>query len=174
MKMSGRAMRMATRHLRHKADAELNLIPMIDILSVLVSFLLIYSTEVEVVQNTRNIEIPESIVESKPRETVVVMLTKDDLYLQGERIASIAEIRASSEPLIRALGEALKQPRVIGTRMAERDLAGREVTVMGDKNTPYEVLKKVMATCTDADFGRISLALTQKDKALDPSVFIAR
>ena len=45
---------------------------------------------------------------------------------------------------------------------------------MGDKNLPYEVLKKVMATCTDADFGRISLALTQKDKALDPGTFQAR
>ena len=62
MKMSGRAARMAARHLRHKADAELNLIPMIDILSVLVSFLLVYSTEVEVVQNSKGIEIPESIV----------------------------------------------------------------------------------------------------------------
>ena len=174
MKMSGRAMRMASRHLRHKVDGELNLIPMIDILSVLVSFLLIYSTEVEVVQNSRNIEIPESIVESKPRETVVVMLTKDDLFVQGERIASIADIRADSAAIIPSLRDALKRPQVIGERMAERDLAGREVTVMGDKNLPYEVLKKVMATCTDADFGRISLALTQKDKALDPSVFTPR
>jgi hypothetical protein len=33
------------------------------------------------------------------------------------------------------------------------------------------VLKKVMATCTDADYGRISLALVQKDKPLDPSSF---
>jgi len=174
MKMSGRAARMAARHLRHKADADLNLIPMIDILSVLVSFLLVYSTEVEVVQNSKGIEIPESIVESKPRETVVVMLTKDELFVQGERVASIEEIRASTETIIAPLRDALKRPRLIGEKMAERDLAGREVTVMGDKNLPYEVLKKVMATCTDADFGRISFALTQKDKALDPSVFSPR
>lgn len=174
MKMSGRAARMMARHLRHKADAELNLIPMIDILSVLVSFLLVYSTEVEVVQNSKGIEIPESIVESKPRETVVVMLTRDELFVQGERIASLAEIRANPDPLIAPLRDALKRPLLIGQRMAERDLAGREITVMGDKSTPYEVLKKVMATCTDADFGRISLALTQKDKALDPGVFAPR
>ena len=174
MKMSGRAARMAARHLRHKVEAELNLIPMIDILSVLVSFLLVYSTEVEVVQNSKGIEIPESIVESKPRETVVVMLTKDELFVQGERITSIAEIRANPDPLIAPLRDALKRPRLIGEKMAERDLAGREVTVMGDKNLPYEVLKKVMATCTDADFGRISFALTQKDKALDPGVFTPR
>lgn len=174
MKVSGRAARMYLRHLRHKADADLNLIPMIDILSVLVSFLLVYSTEVEVVQNSKGIEIPESVVESRPRETVVVMLTRDELFVQGERVASIAEIRANPDPIIAPLRDALKRPMVIGQRMAERDLATREITVMGDKSLPYEVLKKVMATCTDADFGRISLALMQKDRALDPSVFQPR
>jgi biopolymer transport protein TolR len=171
MKMSGRATRMLQHHMRHRADAELNLIPMIDILSVLVAFLLVYSTEVEVVQNSKGIEIPESIVEAKPRETVVVMLTKDELFVQGERVASIEEIRASQGAIIEPLRDALKRPLLVGQRMIERDLADREITVMGDKNLPYEVLKKVMATCTDADFGRISLALVQKDKALDPSVF---
>ena len=48
MSTSRRAQRMAQHHLRHKADAELNLIPLIDILSTLVAFLLVYSTEVEV------------------------------------------------------------------------------------------------------------------------------
>jgi biopolymer transport protein ExbD len=33
---------------------------------------------------------------------------------------------------------------------------------MGDKDVPYRVLKKVMATCTGSDYGRISLAVLQK------------
>jgi biopolymer transport protein ExbD len=165
--MSGRARRMLTHHLRNKADAELNLIPMIDILSVLVAFLLVYSTEVEVVQNPRGIEIPESIVSVKPRETVVVMLTRDEIFVQGERVASIAEVRASDQPLIEPLREALKRPQLIGRRMAERETGGREITILGDKSLPYEVLKKVMATCTDADYGKISLATVQKDKPVD-------
>ncbi len=169
--MSGRARRMLKHHLRNRADAELNLIPMIDILSVLVAFLLVYSTEVEVVQNSKNIQIPESIVTNKPRETVVVMLTKDELFVQGERVASIAEVQASPDPIIGPLRDALKRPMLIGKRMAERELAEREITVMGDKNLPYEVLKKVMATCTDADFGKISLATLQKDKPLDAATF---
>jgi biopolymer transport protein ExbD len=172
--MSSRARRMMTHHLRNRNESELNLIPMIDILSVLVSFLLVYSTEVEVVQNTKGIEIPESIVTSKPRETVVVMLTKDELFVQGERVASIAEVQASSGLIIAPLREALLRPRIIGKSMAERELADREVTVMADKTLPYEVLKKVMNTCTDADFGKISFATMQKDKALDPGVFQAK
>jgi biopolymer transport protein ExbD len=166
--MSSRARRMMTNHLRHRADGELNLIPMIDILSVLVSFLLVYSTEVEVVQNSKGIEIPQSIVTAKPRETVVIMLTKDELFVQGERVSSIAEVRDSQDAVIAPLRDVLKRPRIIGQKMAEKDLAEREVTVMADKSLPYEVLKKVMQTATDADFGKISFATIEKDKALDP------
>jgi biopolymer transport protein ExbD len=167
MSMSNRARRMLQHQLRNKADAELNLIPMIDILSVMVSFLLVYSTEVEVVQNTKSIDIPQSISEQRPRETVVVMVTKEDVFVQGERVASVAEVRASSELIIAPLRAALKRPTLIGQAMTEKEVAAREITVMADKSMPYEVLKKVMSTCTDADYGRISFALVQKEKAVD-------
>jgi biopolymer transport protein TolR len=164
MSMSNRARRMAQHHLRHRADAELNLIPLIDILSVMVAFLLVYSTEVEVIQNSKGIEIPQSIAQATPRQSVVVMITKDDLFVQGERVASVAEIRATDGPIIAQLRDALKRPRLVGAEVSAKDLAAREITVMGDKGLPYEVLKKVMATCTDADYGKISLAVIQKEK----------
>ncbi len=164
MRMSGRARRMAEHHLRHNAGGELNLIPMIDILSVLVSFLLVYSTEVEVIQNSKGIEIPQSIAEEQPRTSVVVMITKDQLFVQGEFVADLAAIEASSDPLIEPLLDALKRPRLIGEDVAASDLAKREITVMADKAIPYEVLKKVMSTCTDAEYGRISLAVLQRDQ----------
>jgi biopolymer transport protein ExbD len=162
--MSNRARRMAEHHSRHRADAELNLIPLIDILSVMVAFLLVYSTEVEVIQNTKGIEVPQSIAEVTPRKSVVVMITKDDLFVQGERIASVAQIKGTEGNLIAPLSAALKRPMLIGSEMTEKDLASREITVLGDKSLPYDVLKKVMATCTDADYGRISLAVIQKEK----------
>ena len=165
--MSGRARRMMTHHLRNKNESELNLIPMIDILSVLVSFLLVYSTEVEVVQNTKGIEIPESVVTAKPRETVVVMLTKDELFVQGELIAKLPEVQASPDLIIAPLRLALKRPTLVGTAMTDKQIAEREITVMADKTIPYEILKKVMSTCTDADYGKISFALVQKEKSVD-------
>jgi len=45
---------------------------------------------------------------------------------------------------------------------SEEDIANREVTIMGDKDIPYRLLKKVMATCTKSDYGKISLAVLQK------------
>jgi biopolymer transport protein ExbD len=167
MSMSNRARRMFQHQLRHRADADLNLIPMIDILSVLVSFLLVYSTEVEVVQNTKAIEIPQSISEQRPRETVVVMLTKDELFVQGERVASINEVRTSTDAVIVPLAQALNRPSLIGRKMTDKELADREITVMADKTLPYAVLKKVLSTCTDAEYGRVSFALMQKDKPVE-------
>jgi len=164
MSMSRRARFMLQHQLRHRNEGQLNLIPMIDILSVMVSFLLVYSTNVEVVQNSKGIEIPQSISERQPRVTVVVMLTKDDMFVQGERIASVADIQATPGDTIESLRAALKRPTLIGQEVSEQDLAEREITVMGDKSLPYQVLKKVMRTCTDADYGRISLAVLQKDK----------
>jgi biopolymer transport protein ExbD len=164
MSMSRRAKYMLEHQLRNRADGQLNLIPMIDILTVMVSFLLVYSTNVEVVQNSKGIEIPQSISENQPRQTVVVMLTKDDLFVQGERIASVADVRASPGDIIEPLRAALKRPTLVGQEITAQDLAQREITVMGDKSLPYDVIKKIMRTCTDADYGRISLAVLQKDK----------
>ncbi|HEX3837520.1 MAG TPA: biopolymer transporter ExbD [Steroidobacteraceae bacterium] len=162
--MSSRARRMAVHHQRHRAGFELNLIPLIDILSVMVSFLLVYSTEVEVIQNSKGIEIPQSISQTAPDHSVVVMITKTDLFVQGEFIETIKDVQADQGATIAPLGAALKRPLLIGKDISEAALAAREITIMADKSLPYEVLKKVMATCTDADYGKISLAVLQKEK----------
>jgi biopolymer transport protein TolR len=171
MSMSNRARRMAQHHLRNRTDAQLNLIPLIDILSVMVAFLLVYSTEVEVIQNAKGIEIPQSIAQTAPKESVVVMITKTDLFVQGEFITTVADIRSAATPLVEPLRAALKRPMLVGKEMSERDLAQREITIMADKALPYDVLKRVMATCTDADYGRISLAVIQKEKPVAPGQF---
>jgi biopolymer transport protein TolR len=168
MSMSRRARFMLQHQLRNRVEGQLNLIPMIDILSVMVSFLLVYSTNVEVVQNSKGIEIPQSITEHQPRTTVVVMLTKDQMFVQGQLVATIADIQATQGDIIEPLRAALKVPMLVGQETTEADLADREITVMGDKSLPYDVLKKVMRTCTDADYGRISLAVLQKDKPVPP------
>jgi biopolymer transport protein ExbD len=162
---------MAQHHARHKADTELNLIPLIDILSTLVSFLLVYSTEVEVIQNSKGIEIPMSIAQTAPKESVVVMITKTDVFVQGERVGSVQELKDSKDPIVAPLRDALKRPMLVGQAMTEKDLAQREITIMADKALPYEVLKKVMSTCTDADYGKVSLAVIQKEKPVAPGAF---
>jgi biopolymer transport protein TolR len=164
MSTSNRAKRMAQHHARHRTDVELNLIPLIDILSTLVAFLLVYSTEVEVIQNSKGIEIPQSIAQQAPKDSVVVMIPTGDVFVQGEHVTTVADVASSKDAIVGPLRDALKRPLLVGRSMTEKDLAQREITIMADKSLPYEVLKKVMNTCTDADYGRISLAVIQKEK----------
>jgi biopolymer transport protein ExbD len=168
MSLANRAKRM-TGALRHRVDAELNLIPLIDILSVLVAFLLLYSAEVEVVQNEKGVEIPQSTMETQPHQSVVVMITKDQLFVQGELIAEVADVRKASTPLIEPLLAVLERPMVAsdGAAPDPATAAEREITVLGDKSLPYDVVRKVMATCTAAAYGKISLAVIEKAKPAD-------
>jgi biopolymer transport protein ExbD len=164
MSMSNRARRMAQHHLRHRADAELNLVPFIDILTVMVAFLLVYATQVEVIHNAKAIPLPESIAQQQPHPTVVVTVTKSDIYVQGERVATVAQVLAQTGNDIASLRAALESPRVVGITASSGDAAHRELTIMADKTLPYEVLKKVMSTCTGADYSHIALAVLQKEK----------
>lgn len=148
---------------RKHEDPELNLIPMIDIMSVMVAFLLIYSTEVEVVQNAKDVEIPLSTSEAKPAETVVVTITKDMLLVQGDVIATMDEIRNPDAALIEPLREYLSRPLTTRDGAAQQAaLANREITVLADRDLPYEVIRKVMTTCTAAAYDKLSLAVLEK------------
>ncbi len=150
---------------RERVDAQLNLIPLIDILSVMVAFLLVYSTDVEVLQNPKGVVIPQSRTDVRPQRSVVVMVTKDALLVQGEAVASFAEVNDSRTEFIEPLRKVLQRP-IAGLDAASRDatLNSQEVTVMADKDLPYEVLRRVLATCTVASYGKISLAVLQKEQ----------
>ena len=66
--------------------------------------------------------------------------------------------------VIEPLRAALKEQNDTSLRTAaQEDLADREVTIMGDKGTPFAVLKRVMATATAADYGKVSLAVIQRE-----------
>jgi biopolymer transport protein ExbD len=163
MKVLKRGLGLMPRKVRE--DAHLNLIPMIDILSVLVAFLLVYSTEVEVIQNSKGVSIPESLTDVHPKQSVVVMITKDAVFVQGEQVATLADVNDPHTQLVEPLRSVLQRP-MAGLDAAARDaaLSSHEVTVLADKDLPYEVLRKVLATCTAAAYGKISLAVLQKEK----------
>lgn len=149
------------------AGGHMTLVPFIDMLMILVVFLLVHTSDVDILPNTKNISIPESVSDNKPRPTVVVMITKNDLLVDGRSIASIAAIESSSEAVIQPLKEALQaQTDRILAEAARQDVANREVTILGDRATPYSVLRKVMATCTEAEYGKVSLAVIQREGAM--------
>ncbi len=165
MERSNRAKRMRKHHSRNRTVA-LQLVSLMDIFTILVFFLLVNSSDVQVLPNAKDIQMPESIAEQKPRETVVVMVTKHAILVQGTQVATIDEAMNSAGLMIPALQAALmnQNKRFLSQDLAA-DIEKREVTIMGDKEIPYSLLKKVMATCTQSDYGRISLAVLQRSPA---------
>ena len=163
MVKSGRAKRMEKHHKRNKGSVALNLVSLMDIFTILVFFLLVNSSDVQTLPNAKDMTLPESIAEKKPEETVMILIGKTDILVQGSPVARIDEVMAEPGNEIPALRDALlsQNDRVL-RRETQGDIAGREVTIMGDKDIPYRLLKKVMKTCTDADYGQISLAVLQK------------
>ena len=163
MHKSKRAQRMDKRHKRHKAAGSLNLVSLMDIFTILVFFLLVNSSDVEVLPNAKDIQLPESIAEEKARETVVILIGEVDIIVQGTPIVKVADVMRRRGNDIPELRQALlsQNDRVL-RKEAQRDIAGREVTIMGDRDIPYRLLRKVMATCMEAEYGQISLAVLQK------------
>lgn len=162
MKMSRRAKRMERQHVRHGRGMALNLVSLMDIFTILVFFLLVNASDGEILPTHKSVKLPESISEQQPRVTVTIMVNEQDILLHGKVIASVANVMQEQGTYSKALQVALIEQAgdksVSGGNPNER----REATIMGDKEIPYQLLKKVMATCTQAGFNRISLAVLQK------------
>ena len=143
---------------------------LMDVFTILVFFLLVNSGSVEVMEAPKTVTLPESMVEAKPRETVVIFVSEDEVIVQGEAVVRIADILATEgsniEPIMQRLAE-LKE-HVVGpsTLMVS---GSQEVTILAHKAVPFSVIRKIMSTCTGQGYGRVSLAVIQKASQLSIS-----
>ena len=161
MKNSRRMKRMGRS--KKKKGRGLNLTPLMDVFTILVFFLLFHSYGGDVMEAPKQIELPDSVVETKPRETVMIMVSPEMVVVQGEAVMTTSELLDDSTGPIREIVEKLEQlqSNIIG--ISTKTVAeSKEVTVLADKSIPFKVLKRIMSTCTDSGYGRISLAVIQK------------
>ncbi len=158
---SSRRMRRMSRN--QKVPVKMNLTSLMDVFTILVFFLLVNSASTEVLETPKQITLPASVVEDKPRETVVIFVSPEEVTVQGEAVVRVADILASTSQNIAPIASKLEEVgrSVIGlkTRAA---VESKEVTVLADRTVPFSVIKKVMSTATSEGYGRISLAVLQK------------
>jgi len=142
---------------------KMNLTSLMDVFTILVFFLLVNSGSVEVMEAPKTVSLPESRVESKPRETVVIFVSKDEVLVQGKAVAMVADIiddeSATVDPITLRLAELKESVFGPNTRIVA---ASREVTILADRSVPFTVIKKIMSTCTGEGYENISLAVIQK------------
>lgn len=163
---SRRAKRMSRHHKRNKARGTLNMISLMDIFTILVFFLLVSSTSVQDLPSTKTVKLPESIADKLPKETVVIVVNNEDILVQGNKVATVNSVLRSKDDEITALKNALlsQAKRIVVQKSPDGKPVNRDVTIMGDKEIPYELLKKIMYTCTVASYGKISLAVMRKSE----------
>ena len=148
---------------RKRKGGGLNLTPLMDVFTILVFFLLFHSYGGDVMEAPKQIELPNSVVETKPRETVMIMVTPEMVLVQGETVMSTPDLLGDSMGSIPEIKERLTylERNIIG--ISTKTVAeSKEVTILADKSIPFEMLKRIMSTCTGSGYGRISLAVIQK------------
>ena len=150
---------MAKHHSRiQRRGTILNLVSLMDIFTILVFFLLVNATSTEVLPSPKNIVLPEAAAEKLPMRNLVIAVDRNVIRLQGKPIIRVADALKEDSSSIKPLYDAL---RVASAEV--REIVDKQgVTIMGDQEIPYALLKKIMLTCAGAEYTNISFAVVQK------------
>ena len=162
MRSSRRIKRMSRNRVK---ITKMNLTSLMDVFTILVFFLLVNSGSVEVMEAPKEVSLPESVVESKPRETVVIFVSPEEVLVQGKLVAFVEDIINGKESAVEPITARLAQLKesVIGANTAIV-AESREVTILADKSVPFAVIKTIMSTCTSEGYENVSLAVIQKNQ----------
>jgi biopolymer transport protein ExbD len=145
--------------------SSINLTSLMDVFTILVFFLVMNSGSE--VLDPGGLELPQSVIDTKPTETVVINVGTEDILVQGEPVARVADIIAAGGgdivPIMVRLAELRESVIGVRTQIVAESLA---ITILADKSIPFSVVKQVMSTCTSQGYTRISLAVIQKESAV--------
>ena len=155
----------AARKARNHSMVDMNLVSLIDIFTILIFFLLANATEVETLPSAKAVKLPESTAEKSPKETLVVVVSAEDILVQGRKVASVPEVMSNTGDLIEPLKAELDLQSSRQVIRQENAAKTQAITIMGDKEIPYRLLRKVMYTCARANYSDVSFAVQRKNKA---------
>ncbi len=134
-----------------------------DVFTILVFFLLVNSGSVELVEAPKEVNLPESNEETKPRETVVIFVSPEEVLVQGTVVARVGDVlegdETSLDPLMAEL--AILKDRIIG-ESTQTVAESQEVTILADRSVPFVVVRRIMSACTGEGYENVSLAVIQK------------
>jgi biopolymer transport protein TolR len=150
----------AARNARHGNSLDMNLVSLIDVFTILIFFLL-SNSGVETLP-AASVHLPESTAKKDPKETLVVVVNATEITVEGRKVADVAALVNSRDDLIPGLKSELDLVSARPVALAQNDANAHAVTIMGDKDIPYQLLRKVMYTAAVANFTNVSFAVNQK------------
>jgi biopolymer transport protein ExbD len=146
----------------HGETATMMLTSLMDIFIVLVLYLLVNQGIGIDLDPPEHVVLPDSSVDSSPRQSIVIALSERDVRIQGEPVVAMGDVVTSDELEVPAIRQAIE--RIKASAEQRHDQAGlhTEVTILADRTVPFKVLKKDMLSSSNAGFGKISFAVNQK------------
>jgi biopolymer transport protein ExbD len=153
----------AERRSRNQTMVDMNLVSLIDVFTILIFFLLSNSVGVEALPSPKAVLLPESLADTNPRDTVVVIVSGTEILVDGRKVASVADVLAMDGDVIAPLKaelDLLQANRHVVRK--ENEALSKRLTIMGDKDIPYKLLRKIMVTSARANYSDVSFAVRQR------------
>lgn len=152
----------------HTSSFTLRLTSMIDMFTILLVFLLkSFSVEGEIMSVAKDLHLPESTAQKPPRATPILVVTNDWIILDGNPVEKVSTILADEKIVIKKLLNQLQKIRKFSESLGQLDINmgfKGNITIQGDKEIPFEVLKKVMFTCGQVGFNEMLLAVNKEEQ----------
>ena len=152
----------AERRNRNHTMVDMNLVSLIDVFTILIFFLLSNVGGVETISSPRAVKLPESVSQKVPKDTLLVVVTATEILVNSKVVSSVAEAVAVDGDLIQPLKTELDLQMGRQVIRPENQADAKHLTILGDKEIPYRLLRKVMATGARAGYSDVSFAVRQK------------
>jgi biopolymer transport protein ExbD len=127
---------------------------LIDVMTILLVFLMkSFSVEGNLITPSPDLELPLSTSRNAPEPVTTLEITSSIVTSDGETVADVAAFVKSDSLLIPPLSDWLRLRHTQATR---------EIMLQADRHIPFNVLKRVMYTCSKEGFDDFTILVQQE------------
>lgn len=145
-----------------KRSIGLNLVSLMDIFTILVFFLLMNSGDSQEIESAKFITLPDSKANSSFSNDLLITVSREHILIDDREIATLQQVADADGKAVDEITAVLKEKSIERGELSDFEKKyGRSVTILGDQEIPYVILRSVMASCSQENFRDIALAVNQ-------------
>ncbi|NOX88853.1 MAG: biopolymer transporter ExbD [Calditrichaeota bacterium] len=144
----------------------LNLNSMMDMMTIILLFLLkSFSTSGAIVTPSKELHLPSSTIGVKPSKQLTVSIAKSKILVSDRKVVDNDAI----PPGRMIIPELQEQLKIYADKEKELEkevgkVFSHEIIIEGDKEVPFDLLLKVMYTCSQSEFYKMRLLTIKKNQ----------
>ena len=132
---------------------------LIDILTLLLVFLIqSFNAEGTLVTQSPDLELPVSSSSKTPAPSLTLEVTRTDVEAEGKKLASIDSFKSSKDMLIDNVFKWLSRHKSAASDPA----APKPIIIQCDKELEFNVVKRVLFTCSKAGYSDFSVLVVEE------------